>query len=116
MTYFTFSPPPLVARGTGGAGASLSICATAQASISRRCEVAHTLSRFPSLKSSSSTWRQEAEMAQEPGLALSLGILAMAVVVLAIMMWAAPPNPESASAAPIPPREIIYRPQHLNLY
>jgi multisubunit Na+/H+ antiporter MnhB subunit len=56
-------------------------------------------------------------MVRQPGLALSLGIVvAMAVVVLAITTWAAPPNPESDSAALISPREIIYRPQHWNSY
>ena len=56
-------------------------------------------------------------MAQKPGLALSLGIVvAIAVIVLAITTWAAPPNPESDSVAPIPPSEAVYRPQYLNLY
>jgi hypothetical protein len=56
-------------------------------------------------------------MAQEPGLALSLVIvLAMAVIVVSITTWVAPPNPKSASAGSIPPSEVIYRPQHLNLY
>jgi hypothetical protein len=40
-------------------------------------------------------------------------VLAMAVTILAITAWAAPSNPESDSAAPIPP---IYRSQHWNLY
>ena len=40
-------------------------------------------------------------------------VLAMAVTILAITTWAAPPNPESDSAAPIPP---IYRAYHPNLY
>jgi hypothetical protein len=40
-------------------------------------------------------------------------VLAMAVTILAITTWAAPPNPDSDSAAPIPP---IYRPEHRNLY
>jgi hypothetical protein len=40
-------------------------------------------------------------------------VLAMAVTILTITTWAAPPNPESDSAAPIPP---IYRPDHPNLY
>jgi len=40
-------------------------------------------------------------------------VLAMAVTILAITTWAAPSNPESDWAAPIPP---IYRSQHLNLY
>jgi multisubunit Na+/H+ antiporter MnhB subunit len=56
-------------------------------------------------------------MAREPGLGLSLVIvLAMAVIVVAIATWVAPPNPRSASAGSILPREVIYRPQHLNLY
>jgi uncharacterized membrane protein len=50
-------------------------------------------------------------MAQDVGL-----ILAMAVVVVAIMTWLAPPNPKSVSAESIQPSEVIYRPQHLNLY
>jgi hypothetical protein len=43
-------------------------------------------------------------------------VLAMVVTILAITTWAAPPNPESDSAAPIPPRETIYRPERWNLY
>jgi hypothetical protein len=43
-------------------------------------------------------------------------VLAMAVTILAIMTWAAPPNPEGGSAAPIPPSETIYRPDHPNVY
>jgi hypothetical protein len=43
-------------------------------------------------------------------------VLAMAMTVLAIKAWAGPPDPEGDSAAPIPPRETIYRPQHWNLY
>ena len=42
--------------------------------------------------------------------------LAMAVTILSIPTWAAPPDPDSESAAPIPPRETIYRPEHWNLY
>ena len=42
--------------------------------------------------------------------------LAMAVTILAITTWAAPPDFESESAAPIPPRETIYRPQYWNLF
>src|SRR5262249_8851306 len=34
----------------------------------------------------------------------------------AIMTWAAPPNPKSASAESIQRSEVIYRPQHLKLY
>ena len=40
-------------------------------------------------------------------------VLAMAVTVLAITTWAAPPNPGSDSAAPIP---SIYQSDHRNLY
>jgi len=41
-------------------------------------------------------------------------VLAMTVAtILTITTWAAPPNPESDSAAPIPP---IYRPYYPNLY
>jgi hypothetical protein len=43
-------------------------------------------------------------------------VLAMAVTILAITTRAAPPNREDDSAAPIPPRETIYRPQHWNAY
>ena len=39
-------------------------------------------------------------------------VLAMAVTILAITTWAAPPNPESDSA----PISAIYRPDHRNLY
>ena len=42
--------------------------------------------------------------------------VAMAMTILAITTWAAPPNPESDSAAPLSPREMIYRPEHRNLY
>jgi hypothetical protein len=41
-------------------------------------------------------------------------VLAMAVTILAITTWAAPS--ESDSAAPLSPREMIYRPEHRNLY
>jgi hypothetical protein len=58
--------------------------------------------------------RQEAEMAQQLRLWI---ILAMAVILVAITTWAVSPNnPKSASAGSIPPSEVIYRPQHLNLY
>jgi hypothetical protein len=57
-------------------------------------------------------------MTQKPdSLAFRFGVvLAVAAIVLAIITWAAPSNSESAAAEPIPPREVIYRPQHLNLY
>jgi hypothetical protein len=43
-------------------------------------------------------------------------VLAMAVTILAITTPAAQPNCEDDSAAPIPQRETIYRPQHWNAY
>ena len=57
-------------------------------------------------------------MASKPGmLAFVFGmVLAMGVTILSITTWAAPPDPDSESAAPIPPRETIYRPEHWNLY
>jgi hypothetical protein len=57
-------------------------------------------------------------MAPKPDrLAFVFGLaLAMAMTILAITTWAGPPNSDSESAAPIPPHETIYRPQHLNLY
>jgi len=50
-------------------------------------------------------------MAKELGI-----ILAMAVIVVAITTWAAPPNPKSASTESIRSSEVIYRAQHLNLH
>jgi len=43
-------------------------------------------------------------------------VVAMAVTILAITTWAAPPSPESDSAASISPRQTIYRPERWNLY
>jgi hypothetical protein len=43
-------------------------------------------------------------------------VLAIAVVVLAATTLAGPPNAQDDSAAPIPPRATIYRPQHWNAY
>jgi len=67
-----------------------------------------------SLKYGSSTWGQEAEIAQEPGFALSFGVvLAMAGIILAITTWADYfPNPARNSAAPMPAKQAIYRAQH----
>jgi hypothetical protein len=55
-------------------------------------------------------------MAQAPD---SLGfrfavVLALAVIIVSITTWAA--NQERASAGSTPPREVIYRAQHLNLF
>jgi hypothetical protein len=43
-------------------------------------------------------------------------VVAMAVMILAITTWAAPPEPEGDWAAPIPPRQTIYRPDRPNVY
>ena len=44
-------------------------------------------------------------------------ILAVAVILVAITTWGVSPNnPKSASAGLVSPSEVIYRPQHLNLY
>jgi hypothetical protein len=42
-------------------------------------------------------------------------VLAMALIIAATT-WAFPRNPNSDPAAPIPPTEVIYQPQYLNLY
>jgi len=42
--------------------------------------------------------------------------LAVAVTVLAISTWANAPDPQDEAAAPLAPRQTIYRPQHLILY
>src|SRR5262249_15176928 len=82
------------------------------------CETAHTPSPVPSVKSGSSTCRQEAKMAQGPRSGFRLGIiLAMAVILVAITTWEVSRNNlKSASAGSIPPSEVIYRSQHLNLF
>jgi hypothetical protein len=54
-------------------------------------------------------------MAQGSGLALSLAII-LAVIAVAITMWAAPPMQEGVSAAPTPAQDVIYRPQHWLVY
>jgi hypothetical protein len=70
------------------------------------------------IRDSTSIWRQEEDMAPKPDrLVFVFGmVLAMAVTILAITTWAAPPTPESDSAAPISPRQTIYRPERWNLY
>jgi hypothetical protein len=57
-------------------------------------------------------------MARKPDrLAFIFGmVLAMAMTILASKTWAGPPDPDSDSAAPIPPRETIYRPERWNVY
>ncbi len=57
-------------------------------------------------------------MAQQPdSLAFRFALVfALAVIVLALTTWAAPPKPANDSAAPIPPTEAVYRPQYLNLH
>jgi len=50
-------------------------------------------------------------------LAFAFGMaLAVAVTVLAISTWANAPDPQDEAAAPLAPRQTIYRPQHLILY
>ena len=57
-------------------------------------------------------------MAPKPDrLAFAFGmVLAVAMTVLAITTWAGPSNPENESAAPLPPKETIYRPQNWTVY
>jgi hypothetical protein len=43
-------------------------------------------------------------------------VLVMAVTILAITTWAAPPHPANDTATPIPHSDAIYRAQHLNLF
>jgi hypothetical protein len=42
--------------------------------------------------------------------------VAVAVTILTIKPWASAPQGQSKSAAPLAAREIIYRPQHWNVY
>ena len=57
-------------------------------------------------------------MAQEPdSLAFRFAaILALAVIVLLVTTWAAPPHPANNTATSIPHSHAIYRTQHLNLF
>ena len=57
-------------------------------------------------------------MARKPDrLAFAFGMaLAVAVTVLAISTWANAPDPQDEAAAPLAPRQTIYRPQHFILY
>jgi hypothetical protein len=61
--------------------------------------------------------QQGEDMAQEPdSLAFRFAVvLALALIVLAATMWAAPPNAANNTAVPIP-TGAIYRAQHLNLF
>jgi hypothetical protein len=70
------------------------------------------------IRHSTSIWRQEEDMAPKPDrLVFVFGmVVAMAVTILAITTWAAPPNPDSDSAAPISPRQTIYRSERWNVY
>src|SRR6266478_905220 len=101
---------PLGSRGAG--------FQSAQASISRECDLAHT-----SPPGSSLSPIQEAAMTLQPHRlefkshwleSIFAMVLAMTVAtILTITTWAAPRVPESDSAAPIPP---IYRSSHPILY
>jgi hypothetical protein len=98
-----------------GAGAGFQ---SAQASISRECDLAHSSSPGSSLSPI-----QEAAMTLQPHRlefkshwleSIFAMVLAMTVAtILTITTWAAPRVPESDSAAPIPP---IYRSSHPILY
>ena len=57
-------------------------------------------------------------MAQKPdSLAFRFAVvLALAVTVLLVATWAAPPHPANDMATPIPRGDAIYRAQHLNLF
>jgi len=43
-------------------------------------------------------------------------VLALAVIVLLVTTWVAPPNSTNDTATPIPRGDAIYRAQHLNLF
>jgi hypothetical protein len=43
-------------------------------------------------------------------------VLALAVIVVLVTTWAAPPHPTNDTAIPIPRGDAIYRAQHLNLF
>jgi hypothetical protein len=78
------------------------------------------LSRFPSVKLDVDidTLVPEADMAQEPdSLAFRFAVvLALALIVLILATWTAPPHPGDDTATPIPHSNAIYRAQHLNLF
>jgi hypothetical protein len=43
-------------------------------------------------------------------------VLALAVIVVLVTTWTAPPHPANDTATPIPRGDAIYRAQHLNLF
>ena len=57
-------------------------------------------------------------MAQQPdSLAFRVAVvLALAVIVVLVTTWTAPPHPANDTATPIPRGDAIYRAQHLNLF
>jgi hypothetical protein len=56
-------------------------------------------------------------MAARTRFALAFWIaVAVAVTILTIQPWASAPDTQSLSAAPIGARDVIYRPQHWNVY
>jgi hypothetical protein len=57
-------------------------------------------------------------MAQQPdSLAFRFAVvLALAVIVLLVTTWAAPPHGANDTDTPIPHSDAIYRAQHLNLF
>jgi hypothetical protein len=57
-------------------------------------------------------------MAQEPdSLAFRFAVvLGLAVIILVVMTFAAPPHPETDTVGSLPSSDPIYRAQYLNLY
>jgi hypothetical protein len=65
-----------------------------------------------------SVWHQEEDMGpRATRFALVFWMaLAVAVIILAIKPWAGARDSQSKSAAPIPARDIIYRPQYWKVF
>jgi hypothetical protein len=62
-------------------------------------------------------WHQEADMAARTRFALVFwAAVAVVVTILTIKPWTSAPEAQGKSATPIAAREIIYRPQHWNVY
>ena len=87
------------------------------ASISRECDAVHASLEI-SVRKVGRRHRPEADMAQEPdSLAFRFAVvLALALIVLILATWAAPPHPGDDTATPIPHSDAIYLAQHLNLF
>ena len=87
-----------------------------RSSISCECEVAHTSLAISPSKVRGGLWCQEADMAHDSLAIRFVEVLALAVIILAVMTFAAPPYPANGTAAPIPSSDPVYRAQYLNLY